>query len=327
MKDQDNISSQTSQMGQSSLYPPYYIQQPVDDEIDLLEYWDLLWQSKALIAVITVTITALATAIALLMSPVYKAEVTLAPAAGEKSKGFSLGGLGGLASLAGISGVTGNGAGVKEALSILNSRAFLSDFFEREQLLSVLFYKQWDAKKATWLVEEDKQPTMWDAYKRFTKGILSTNIDKDSGMVILSISWRDPELAAKWANLLVVRLNAHMREQAISEASKSIEYLQNQINQTSVLEMQQMLYSLVEEETKKIMLANVRNEYAFKVIDPAVVPEEKIKPKRALIAVLGLVLGLFFSVFFVFFREFVRKAKLERSQGKGKDSAPAEADV
>ena len=39
------------------------------------------------------------------------------------------------------------------------------------------------------------------------------------------------------------------------------------------------------------MLAEVRQEYVFKTIDPAVVPEEKSKPSRALICVLGVILG------------------------------------
>ncbi|MCW4630976.1 GNVR domain-containing protein [Marinomonas rhodophyticola] len=39
------------------------------------------------------------------------------------------------------------------------------------------------------------------------------------------------------------------------------------------------------------MLAQVQDEFAFKTIDPAVVPEEKAGPKRALICVLAVLLG------------------------------------
>jgi LPS O-antigen subunit length determinant protein (WzzB/FepE family) len=47
------------------------------------------------------------------------------------------------------------------------------------------------------------------------------------------------------------------------------------------------------------MLAKVRQEYAFKTIDPAVVPEVKSEPKRALICVLGTLLGGMFAVLWV----------------------------
>ena len=49
------------------------------------------------------------------------------------------------------------------------------------------------------------------------------------------------------------------------------------------------------------MLAHARDEYAFRVLDPAVVPavEDYVKPKRALLAVAGFALGLFGSIFIV----------------------------
>jgi LPS O-antigen subunit length determinant protein (WzzB/FepE family) len=55
------------------------------------------------------------------------------------------------------------------------------------------------------------------------------------------------------------------------------------------------------------MFAEVRDEYVFKTIDPAFVPEEKAKPKRALICVLGIMLGGMLAVMLVLIRYFVRK--------------------
>jgi len=300
--------------------PVYY---PVveDDEIDLLEYWDLLWSNKGLIIAITSLITAVAVVVVLLMTPIYKAEVLLASVSEQESGGLSLGGLGGLASLVGVSGSLGGG-GTEEGLAVLKSRLFLNDLFVKESLLPVLFEEQWDQSTKQWRESDPElQPTLWEAYELFTENILATSIDKDNGMINLSISWSDPVLAASWANKLVVDLNEYMRRHAIEEAARSIDYLHQQINQTSVLEMQQMLYGLIEEETKKTMLANVRSEYTFKVIDPAVTPEKKVKPKRALITILGMVLGLFFAIFFVFFREFIRKAKQVRLSDSGNVSS------
>ena len=52
------------------------------------------------------------------------------------------------------------------------------------------------------------------------------------------------------------------------------------------------------------MLAQVRTEYLFKTIDPAVVPEEKDEPKRALICVLGFLLGGMLGVLWVLVRHY-----------------------
>jgi LPS O-antigen subunit length determinant protein (WzzB/FepE family) len=58
-----------------------------------------------------------------------------------------------------------------------------------------------------------------------------------------------------------------------------------------------MLFSLIEEQTKTLMLANVRDEYVFSTVDPAVVPELKDKPKRSLIVAVAIVLGGMFGLF------------------------------
>jgi uncharacterized protein involved in exopolysaccharide biosynthesis len=57
------------------------------------------------------------------------------------------------------------------------------------------------------------------------------------------------------------------------------------------------------------MLAKVSNEYLLKTLDPAVAPEKKNKPKRALIAVLGTMLGGFLGVVIVLVRSSVRKGE------------------
>ena len=50
------------------------------------------------------------------------------------------------------------------------------------------------------------------------------------------------------------------------------------------------------------MLAEVRQEYVFKTIDPAVAPEEKSKPSRALICLIGAFFGAIFGVIIVLIR-------------------------
>lgn len=55
--------------------------------------------------------------------------------------------------------------------------------------------------------------------------------------------------------------------------------------------MQSTFYKLIEEQTKSLMLAEVQEEFVFKVIDPAVVPELKDGPQRMLICMLSTLVG------------------------------------
>ena len=124
-------------------------------------------------------------------------------------------------------------------------------------------------------------------------------------MIHFSIEWSDPILAAAWANNMINDLNNHIRKQAIEEIEKNIFFLQEQSSLTNQVNAQSIIFSLIEEQTKNIMLANVREEYAFKIIDPAYPPLNRFKPKRREIAVSGFFLGIFISFLIILLKEFL----------------------
>jgi len=90
----------------------------------------------------------------------------------------------------------------------------------------------------------------------------------------------------------------------VEQAERSINYLKEQINSTSLTELQAGFFEMIQSQTETIMLAKASPEYLFKTIDPAVVPELKSKPKRALIAVLGTLLGGMLGVLIVLIRHY-----------------------
>ncbi|WP_308300923.1 GNVR domain-containing protein, partial [Vibrio parahaemolyticus] len=81
------------------------------------------------------------------------------------------------------------------------------------------------------------------------------------------------------------------------------------LSKTAIADMQSTFYKLIEEQTKSLMLAEVQEEFVFKVIDPAVVPEEKTQPSRAIICILGTFLGGFLSCIIVLVLHVYRKQK------------------
>ena len=322
-------------------YPPPYPLQ-MEDEISLIDLWRVLVKKRWSIFLVTVLISAGAVIHALTAPPVYRAELLMVPAQGEKGGGGMAtlaSQFGGLASMAGIS-LGGGGGGTETALAVLQSRSFAEQYIDEYNLKPLLFHEQWDADREEWIVGEpsflstvlaflreillpegegetegdigDGSPSDWDTYN-VVKGMMSVSTDKKSGLITLAVEWGDPELAATWANDAVVRLNTHMREQAVEEAKKSIQFLEEELARTSLVNAQTILYSLIEEQTKNIMLANVRDEFVFRVIDPAVTPEVRSKPKRKLIVVLGFVLGLMLGIFVAFFRNFLESQKGEES--------------
>ena len=149
------------------------------------------------------------------------------------------------------------------------------------------------------------KPSLLEAHEEFL-GILTVSEDKKTGYVTVSVEHQSPEIAARWVNWLVEDINAAVRAQDVEEANRSIEYLKQQVANTSLAELQAMFFELIQTQTQTVMLAQVRPEYVFKTIDPAVVPEKKSRPQRALICVLGTLLGGTLAVVIVLLRHYTR---------------------
>jgi uncharacterized protein involved in exopolysaccharide biosynthesis len=263
--------------------------------------WRFRWSSVAIVACTTL----LAAIVAFTSTPIYRAEVLLSPLADDGVGGGGLGGivrqLGDFAPLVGMGGGLGSVGLKEETMALVKSRTFLVQFIQGENLMPVL-YPELAERSAS--APDDDAPSVGDAYRRFGRSVLSVQEDKDSGLVRLAIEWRDPKIAASWANKLVRRINDHMRTRAIDEAQRSIGYLQKELEKTSVLGVQDSIYRLVESHISQITLANARDGYAFRVIDPAVPAEERdfVKPRRVLLIALGVVGGALLAFFVVLVR-------------------------
>jgi uncharacterized protein involved in exopolysaccharide biosynthesis len=127
----------------------------------------------------------------------------------------------------------------------------------------------------------------------------------------VAIEWTDPVTAARWANDFVALANERIRSRALQDSTRNIEYLNKQIERTTVVEVQRAIYNLIESETKNLMLANVRAEYAFRIVDPAVPPEVRSSPRRKLLVLSGLAVGLFAGVFLAFELHLLRRLRTD----------------
>jgi uncharacterized protein involved in exopolysaccharide biosynthesis len=287
-----------------------------EDEIDLQEIWRVLVENKRMILSSIFVSALLAAGITLLLPNIYRAEVLLAPVKVDDTTNgggvaAALSGLGGLASLAGIS--LGSGGSTDENLAVLKSREFLWKFVQDNKLMPILFEDDWDAAQKKWKDHDPKdQPGQMDLFRLLDEDVLNVSTDKKTGLVTVSIDWTDPVLAASWADQLVSQLNQHIRLKAVSRSENNLKYLNEELARTQVEEMRKTLFDLIGQEQKNAMLANAQREFAFRVLDPAVVPDKKIKPKRTIIVLLAAVLVGFFAILIAFIRN-SRKAQMVSS--------------
>jgi uncharacterized protein involved in exopolysaccharide biosynthesis len=253
-----------------------------DDELSLIAFWRLMSRYRYLIWVITGVSAVAAVTYALIATPIYRAEIVITEAR-EGGMGATASAaassISELASMAGVSLPESDAAG-REAQAVLRSRHLAEEFIKRNGLLPDL-------------LTDSRQPrTLWRAVERFRKKVISFHEDKHRGTTTVAIDSTDPTVAARWANGFVALANEIIRTRALDEATRNIAYLNGQIARTNVLEIQRVMYKLIENETKTQMLASGRVEYAFTSVDPAVPPEVRTSPQRTLIVLGSVVLSL-----------------------------------
>jgi uncharacterized protein involved in exopolysaccharide biosynthesis len=267
-----------------------------EDGISLREVLRVLWRGKWLVTAVTAAFAVASVAYALLATEIYRAEVLLAPAK-EQSAPVIGGQLGGLAALAGVNISEGNSV---ESLAVLRSREFARDFITELQLMPVFFQDIWDAERKEWLTDDpDEVPDIRDGVKFFHEQVLRIGEDRTTGLVTLAVEWTDPDVAAQWAGMLAERLNNRLRERAQQDAQTNVDYLRSELARTALVPMQESIGRLLETELQKLMLARGNAEFAFKIVDPAVAPKQRARPKRALIAIIGTFLGGLVGLFAV----------------------------
>ena len=273
-----------------------------ENELTMGEQLHVIWAKKWRILALTILGAGIAGILAFIVRPRYQATALIMPVTQSSSEG-GLGQLGAGSALGGIAALAGlrmGGEGKEEALAVLQSRALTDLYIAQNNLLPIL------------LKGVKGAPTLWKANQLFKKSVRQVTSDSKTGMVSVSITWTNPVLAAAWANGLVTMTNDYMRNKAIREAERNIDYLNQQAAKTNVVEVKEGIYSLLLREINREMLARGSQEYALKVIDPAVPPEKPSSPHKLLWIFVGGVLGLFASLGMVIIAADKRRAVSRR---------------
>jgi len=309
-------NNQINQQPQQQAYANH-----ADDEIDLRELFGILWAEKWLIVGITALAAVVSVIVALSMTEIFRAETTLSSADQESSGGGLASQFGGAAALIGVNIPGGGGADkINTAIAVLNSREFIGRFIEEHNLLVPLFAGKWDKVSQSnvidadvydettgqWLLEAG-EPTRQQAFRKFRDIVSISEPDRTRGLVTVAIEWHNPEQASRWVNQMIADINRDMKQRDVTEANNAIRYLREQLEATSLVEMQRVFYQLIESQTRVTMLADVRDEYVFRVIDPAITPDQRSAPQRSLIAIIGTMAGGIFALLAVFVRRFFTK--------------------
>ncbi|MEW6521112.1 MAG: Wzz/FepE/Etk N-terminal domain-containing protein [Thermodesulfobacteriota bacterium] len=301
-----------------------------EDEIDLLDLWQVLWQGKWLIAlVVSVSILAAGFLAFFYLPATYKSEAVLLEIRQDRT------------ALSGLSGLIGSlpipvdlaGSNQTSILSFLESRTLKERLITKYNLLPVLYKDIWDQNTGKWLVETPEQtPTLVKALQsRKLDEIFVVNSDKTTGLI--TINWVDasPPFCKEMLDRVITELNFFLDNEYVSSARKEREFVEQQLTKSTrdleYWERQvpteqiplaritrerlaaQTVYTELRKQLELARISEARENISFKVLDAPFVPEFPFKPKKILIVLLAAAGSFFFAVFLVFFLRFIKNLK------------------
>lgn len=268
------------------------------DEIDILELYEILkkyWKKIILFVFIAVSLTI---GISYLMTPIYEAKAILAPTSSQSNPSL----MSAFASQLGI--ISPQASEVSEVVALLKSKILQERVINKVNLINVFFDPD-DLKDKT---EDEK---IWEALRFFEEN-LKINYKPKDNLIEVSMQFKDPQACANIVNYLIVELKEYMSEEMKRVARTNKMYLESQLNKTMDPFIRAKIYNLIANQIEQTMLAEAKENFSFKVIDPPKAPDKKVKPKRIVMALVSLAGSLMIGIFFAFFSEYIKRMKEHR---------------
>lgn len=264
-----------------------------EDEIDMIRLLFAFWKYRYWIIGCTFVVTLIGVLYALLATPIYYSQATISLKETGKGGGaaqiFSqLGGMGGM-----VAAQLGMGnTNLDKMEIILKGHELAESVIVKNGLMPVLFPKARDVKKGAWK-DSTKAPTVRDGIKKLQEGVLAVRLDVKKNVIKIGAYLPDSLLAKQMVDFYLAELNERIRTDVMREAENNRDYLEKQVRNTGDPVLVEKIQNMISFEIEKYMLVSSQ---AFEVLERPVVPMEKIKPRRKMIAVVSLFLGIFISI-------------------------------
>ena len=300
------------------------------DVIDIAKYFRDLWKNKVLIILGTGLFVLAGFVYSISLENLYQSNARLYPKQMDNGSAGSLSQLAsaGLGSVASISGL-GFGGGLSTldyktqiALETIKSIDFFEEYLYESMLIPLMATTGWERSTNRFVIDSNlydieknkwvrdiappltAKPSVQEAHREFLLAF-SVDADIETGFITLSMEHYSPYFAKQTLDLMIKSISSKMRSSDVLEAEKAILFLNKQRKINQLVSIEQVFSKLVEEQTKTIMLANVSEDYVFKVVERPFVSELKSRPNRALICVLFTFVGLLALIVLVLIKEYL----------------------
>ena len=280
-----------------------------EDEINLLDYLRVLWNYRRMIVLICGLAVVTTAIYSLLLPKIYSATASIIPPIDIVQRESELAGK----LRAGASSMLGKAIGVTSIADmyagILESRVVVDVIIDRFDLMKV-----YEEKKYKSNVRE----------KLRNSTVIKVS---DEGIVNITVEDKDPNRAAAMANAYVEELDRQNKRLSAGQATSKRLFLENRLEEIeqelSKIEnllsrdakIKEMLFEFLSTEYELAKIEEAKSMATIQILDKAVVPEVKCKPKRRQMVMLSGIAALFVAVFAAFAREYFAKVNAPTNQG------------
>lgn len=319
------------------------------DEIDLLEVFLKIWNYKRFIILFTAVVAIGAIIYSLVQDPEYESSVKLYKKTGEDQSSSRLQGL---ASQFGMGGAVPSGT-IYNIKDVVNSRRInrkiLYKEWENEKFdepVNLIEY---------WEVEGDSQEEKFQKALKTINNRISVNRDEETQLITITVMMPEAQMAADVGNHLTTLVEEYVQNEEKSSTQQNLQHIEQRLETVKKeltkaeeelkrfresnrvitespqlqmemgrlqrqVEIKQQVYLTLQKEREMAEIDLVKETPVINVLDEAMVPQERAKPKRKLIVIVGTFAGFFMSlliVVLIYVWKYVKREMAQRKAAEG----------
>jgi len=156
---------------------------------------------------------------------------------------------------------------------------------------------------------KDMNPNFDILYSQYLR-MLTISSQTESNFIKVSVTHISPEFSQFFLTEIISQVNQKARRADLTKSNRAIEFLTITIQETQIQEVRSTMSSLLENQLKTQLMANILDEYLLSTLDRPHYPRFPSSMSRKNIVVIFTIIGFVLSILYFMIREYLRRAKL-----------------